>query len=586
MTAGERIRADLDHGAPWDACDAFREAITDAPADPELLYLGALAHARAGASVEAHALLDRAEAASGQHADILSLRGRLWKDRLHRAAEGADLFALAERARQPYLAAYALRHDPYPGVNAATLSLIAGNPVASRTLAQEVLTRLGAPTPTWSSWDHATAGEAELLLGRLDPAREHYAAAYALGSDDAGTIATMRRQLNLLARGLPQALDVLPILRAADVVAFAGHMIDAPDRATPRFPPALEPAVAAALRAHLAQLHTPIIYCSAACGADLLLIEAALAIGAEVNVVLPFDRGDFVATSVAVGGDDWVRRFDAALGRIVRIVPATDERHLGDDSLFEYAALLVEGLARLRAAQLETLPSMLCVLDSAAQGRVGGTRASFERWSKSVGPPQVIELRALRGPGSATASPEHRREPASQGPRRTLKTMLFADVAGYSKLPDAEVPAFQRRFWTTAAGAIEASKAKPLLANSWGDAIYVVFDAPRDGADFAVRLLEAMAEPGGANQIRVALHAGPVFREFDPVIGRDNFFGSAVNRAARIEPITPPGTVYASEAFAASLAAAGHDEYALEYTGRLKLAKQYGEARIYRLDRR
>ena len=61
---------------------------------------------------------------------------------------------------------------------------------------------------------------------------------------------------------------------------------------------------------------------------------------------------------------------------------------------------------------------------------------------------------------------------------------------------------------------------------------------------------------------------------------------SSVTKAARIEPVTPPGMVYASEALAASLAATGQLDYALEYVGRLALAKSYGESRIYRLDRR
>ena len=47
-------------------------------------------------------------------------------------------------------------------------------------------------------------------------------------------------------------------------------------------------------------MHLPIVYTSAACGADLIFIETALDLGAEVNVVLPFDRDDFVRTSVAV----------------------------------------------------------------------------------------------------------------------------------------------------------------------------------------------------------------------------------------------------------------------------------------------
>ena len=81
------------------------------------------------------------------------------------------------------------------------------------------------------------------------------------------------------------------------------------------------------------------------------------------------------------------------------------------------------------------------------------------------------------------------------------------------------------------------------------------------------------------------MHAGPVFCGFDPIIGRDNYFGSSVTKAARIEPVTPPGIVYASESFAATLVANGDDGFALEYVGRLPLAKGYGESRIYRLAR-
>jgi class 3 adenylate cyclase len=88
------------------------------------------------------------------------------------------------------------------------------------------------------------------------------------------------------------------------------------------------------------------------------------------------------------------------------------------------------------------------------------------------------------------------------------------------------------------------------------------------------------------SQIRISLHAGPVFRVHDPIMGRDSYFGASVTRAARIEPVTPPGAVYASETFAATLAASGNSDYALEYVGRLALAKGYGEARIYRLERR
>jgi tetratricopeptide (TPR) repeat protein len=548
-----RIGRYLEQGAPWDACDAFREEVPKFPEDADLLYFGALAHARAGAILRAHALLDQAQTAadgtSDRLCDILSLRGRLWKDKFHRAPDAPGARDEAERARREYLAAYALERDPFPGINAATLSRLLGDRGAAKILAEEIALRLTEQITPRTCWDNATLGEAQLLLGRFDRGVQSYAEAYAQIPGDAGSVATMRRQLQLLLRMIPEAADALRQLPAPDVVAFAGHMIDASDRPVPRFPAALEPAVRAEMREHLASLLAPVIYTSAACGADLIFIEAALEAGAEVNVVLPFDREDFVRTSVAVGGDNWVERFDAALSRATRVIMATDEHYLGDDVLFEQAAMLLEGLSILRGAQLQTIPSLYCVIDVGSPGRIGGTQASFDRWTSHVGPPRVLDLAKIRinaalgGPAvmpvaqhSAEAMAGLPQSPAAQSaptavkrPQRSLKTLLFADFAGFSRVHDAAAPFFQESFWKIAAAQIGASPVKPLLASTWGDALYVVFDAPRNGAAFALSFLENMLEVdwaslglSEASPIRIALHAGPVFCGFDPIIGRDN----------------------------------------------------------------
>ncbi|HEX6137499.1 MAG TPA: adenylate/guanylate cyclase domain-containing protein [Casimicrobiaceae bacterium] len=614
----ERIRDHLDQGAPWDACDAFRDAIARRPGDAELLYWGALAHARAGAMHVAHSLLDAAETAVAQaparRADILSLRGHLWKEAFHRAPEHAGSMRHLERAREQYAKAYAIAHDPYPGINAATLSMLLGDRAPAARIAGEIAARLAARTTPPTVWDLATDGEARLVSGDFDGAARSYDAAWRTAAGNAGIVATMRRQLSLLARVVPRAADLLRLLRVCDVVAFAGHLVDAPDRPVARFPAALVPAVHAALRERLACLHQPIVFTSGACGADLLFVDAALELGAEVNIVLPFDKRDFVRTSVAIGGDEWLPRFEAALARATRVIMATEEGYLGDDVLFEHAAVLVEGFSMLRAAQLQTSPTLLCVVDPGEAGKVGGTRATLERWTRNAGPSVTIDLRDLRArnPADAGGTEGEARQrlqlpdPATQSaaapaaaagvaprPQRTLKTMLFADFAGYSRLPDAYAPLFQHRFLEIGAALIEASPGKPLEAKTWGDALYAVFASTCDGAEFALRFLEAMlrvdwtaAGLSETSQVRIALHAGPVFCGHDPITGRDSYFGSSVTRAARIEPVTPPGMVYASEAFAAILASTGQRDYALEYMGKLALAKGYGESRIYRLARR
>src|SRR5690606_130626 len=115
---------------------------------------------------------------------------------------------------------------------------------------------------------------------------------------------------------------------------------DSPSAVRPRFPAALEAVVARAIATRVDDLGAGVGYCSAACGGDLLFIEAMLARGAEVNVILPFAREDFIVTSVAPAGDHWVQRQEAAMQRVNRIEYAVPERHLGDAALYAHAARL------------------------------------------------------------------------------------------------------------------------------------------------------------------------------------------------------------------------------------------------------
>jgi class 3 adenylate cyclase len=81
--------------------------------------------------------------------------------------------------------------------------------------------------------------------------------------------------------------------------------------------------------------------------------------------------------------------------------------------------------------------------------------------------------------------------------------------------------------------------------------------------------------------LRTGLHAGPAYACTDPVTARLNYLGAHVSRAARIEPITPPGEVYASREFAAIARAEGATGLRCEYVGWTPLAKRYGDAPLY-----
>jgi hypothetical protein len=99
------------------------------------------------------------------------------------------------------------------------------------------------------------------------------------------------------------------------VVLFSGHMIDAPGREKPRFPPDREPIAAAAIAAALADLGlgpNDLAICGGACGGDLLFAEAARARGARLELYIPFEEPTFLEKSVDFAGGDWRGRYFAA----------------------------------------------------------------------------------------------------------------------------------------------------------------------------------------------------------------------------------------------------------------------------------
>jgi hypothetical protein len=102
---------------------------------------------------------------------------------------------------------------------------------------------------------------------------------------------------------------------AGPVVAAAGRRVDAPD-APARFPLANARLVAERLRAFLASNGATGLVGSAACGADLIALEEAGALGLDRRVVLPFPRDRFRETSVTDRPGDWGLRYDRVLGQL------------------------------------------------------------------------------------------------------------------------------------------------------------------------------------------------------------------------------------------------------------------------------
>lgn len=179
-------------------------------------------------------------------------------------------------------------------------------------------------------------------------------------------------------------------------IAFSGHMIDAPGRATPRFPARLERAVRAAIDRAVFELIPAEGFAQAACGADILFCEALLGRGQEVNIVLPFAFDDFISQSVALAGQGWVSRFERVMAAATTTTYAPDGPYDGDPNMFADASDLIQSLALARADVLGTPAHLLAVADVSQPGATGGTLATLGAWKATGRPYTVIDLAAIR----------------------------------------------------------------------------------------------------------------------------------------------------------------------------------------------
>lgn len=172
--------------------------------------------------------------------------------------------------------------------------------------------------------------------------------------------------------------------------------------------------------------------------------------------------------------------------------------------------------------------------------------------------------------------------------------MLFADVVGFSKLPDASFAGFMSEFLVEADHVLSAPGHSAIVRNTWGDAIFAVFEQPRPAARAALALQRMVAATAWHERFRIAkdraqlrlrigLHAGPVHEGYDAITRCPTYMGMHINLAARIEPVAEEGHVYASGEFAAMATVDGGTEFQFDYVGQRPLPKNAGVIPVFRL---
>ena len=529
MTKVEHIEKLIHQGHYFEARSVTTIALTESD-DLRLKQLHALAMSKSGGPGNARDYLEPIYKMHPEDPETAGILGGIYKELFKNSQD--TKFALL--SRDTYHQNFAITGNYYTGINAASMSIIAGKAVKGKEIANELVKHLSEGSTDF--WELATLAEAHLLIKDKFKAMALYFQLRQLADSDWGKINSVFNQLWLLNHYLPVPSEILKTFSPPTVVAFVGHMIDRPGRPSPRFPESIEQSVKNNIKSAIKTLNAKIGYCSLACGGDILFAEAMAETNADVTICLPFNRQDFIKTSVEFAGEHWVKRFDDLISN--HPVRVMTEKFEGNPDLFAFHGRVLLGTALLKSQLLHAEAGLITVLSQRNQeAQVGGTRDMVKKWPF---PAKIIninpdELHSLR-------STESRDDSMKEEPTIGLKSVFLLHTV-LSDMKHDEIEYLTKRIVKSDPPIFEV----PLLVKIEGNNVLAVFESARGVLNFA----QLMFKNVESKKVRISLHAGPV--SIESTVGGPTIDGAALAEASTITQNALPGLIYCSDQVAAVL---------------------------------
>lgn len=464
--------------------------------------------------------------------------------------------SFAVKSRDTYFQNFSATKSYYTGINAASMTAMAGQAARSREIAAEVIALIENNAAN-DFWKLATLGEAYILTKNRAKSTGFFVEARKLAGNDWGKVISVYNQLWLLNNFVPVSGEVMKMFSPPTVMAFIGHMIDHPNRSTPRFPAAIEPQVKTSILNSLRTSNARIGYCSLACGGDILFAEAMEELGGEVNIFLPFSEVDFLEQSVRFAGETWVNRYNRLIHKYP-VTYVTTEPYAGHDDLFSFQNKIICGSAVLRSAAHHAEPTLLTVLSEVdLKRKQGGTRDTINVW------PFPKNHVNLNPDAFVTAQPNQ--QPAVQAQPvedRTDRPVLFIVLINIESVP-AMVLA---RLLKEVDSKILNGSLTPVSYTASETSIVAGFDMESSAMEFAEIIKDLLKNGNAQAYMKISLSAGPVLLEAKNGPVNRAITGESVALVKRMDSLAVAGTVLASDHFAAVLALETKT-YTIEYSG-------------------
>ncbi|HMP99978.1 MAG TPA: TRAFs-binding domain-containing protein [Cyclobacteriaceae bacterium] len=477
-------------------------------------------------------------------------------------------------SRDTYAKNFEQTKNYYTGINAATMSAIAGKMQKGREVAEQVIQLIDGSTGDF--WEVATLAEAKLLNKERTLAIELYFKCKQMAGTDWGKINSVYNQLWLLNHYVPVPAEVMKVFGPPGVTAFVGHMIDHPEKPQPRFPASIEEHVRGELEYTIKSVNAKVGYCSLACGADILFAEAMLEQGAELNIFLPFDKEDFISTSLVFAGEQWVDRFHSIINN-KRVIYLTKDKYNGNDALFTLQSRMIFGAAILRSKLLNSKVNLITVLSEMdMKTRTGGTRYTMQLWPyadrvHNINPDKFVSLQ--QNPEVVAAEPVPVAEQATVKPDTIVSYLCFIS---FNEMPAASI---HEAWQQILADTIDLNLTVNGLSIADGS-LTASFNSSHSCIDFVSDLMHKY----GFKDIKVSLHAGPAKVDLRGKYKSASLEGTALEVVKEINGFAMPGRMVATDIFA-SVLALNLDLYQLTHAGIVQLKVYDAKIGIYQVEK-
>jgi len=338
------------------------------------------------------------------------------------------------------------------------------------------------------------------LLGRLEEAAEAYSQLAAFPDATTGKLADARYESGLLAKAIGERIEyfhhAFPPLQ---LLIFAGHLPDGSPTQN-RFTRSHAPIVREEIRSMLEFLGARIGLSSAAAGGDLLFLDELHRRNASSLVVLPWSRHEFLKTSVrpfdgnVANTESWEALFERSLEVATSVCELGQLYQPEGETSLSYTTEVSAGIALLaaKAARVDVQP--IALWDGQSGGK-GGTADFVSFWKHRMGKEPVIISpfsKSIKNGGIDALAPIQPMERRTL--RQEVKTMLFADIVGYSKLPEGVIPEFVEHFLGQVSQIASCGAYRPSSIKTWGDAICAVFDYAVDAGNFALQVIKMVRD--------------------------------------------------------------------------------------------